>query len=90
MNQFRVHDDLVPLVWESPFYYPLPTAGSSSLADRLDYGEGGSFSRPPVDTRELQARISYYDSLVPQGTAHESTVELTEELTHNLYMDNLE
>ncbi|KIJ48326.1 hypothetical protein M422DRAFT_247653 [Sphaerobolus stellatus SS14] len=46
-----------------------PPAGSSSLADRLDYGEGGSFSRFPADTRELRARISYYDSLVPQRTA---------------------
>ncbi|KIJ42844.1 hypothetical protein M422DRAFT_253943 [Sphaerobolus stellatus SS14] len=109
MNQFCVHDDLLPLVWESPFYSPpsvgepmdqdesdpeptpiQPTAGSSSLANRLDYGEGGSFSRPPVDTRELRACISYYDSLVPQGTAHESTAELTEELTRDLYVDNLE
>ncbi|KIJ30408.1 hypothetical protein M422DRAFT_268063 [Sphaerobolus stellatus SS14] len=105
MNQFRVHNDILPLVWESPFYFPpsvggpmdqdepdpdptlsQPTAGSSSLADRLDYGEGGSFSCPPVDTRELQARVSYFDSLVPQGTGCESTEELTEEL----YMDNLE
>ncbi|KIJ40443.1 hypothetical protein M422DRAFT_256690 [Sphaerobolus stellatus SS14] len=67
-----------------------PTAGSSSLADRLDYGEGGSFSHPPVDTHELWACISYYDSLVPQGTAHGSTAELTEELTCDLYGDNLE
>ncbi|KIJ28605.1 hypothetical protein M422DRAFT_270110 [Sphaerobolus stellatus SS14] len=54
MNQFRVHEDLLPLVRESPFYIPpnvgepmdqdesdpeptpsQPTAGSSSLADRL-------------------------------------------------------
>ncbi|KIJ26723.1 hypothetical protein M422DRAFT_272184 [Sphaerobolus stellatus SS14] len=65
MNQFRVHDDLLPLMQESPFYFPpsvgepldqdesdpeptlsQPTADSSSLADRLDYGEGGSFSHP--------------------------------------------
>ncbi|KIJ53840.1 hypothetical protein M422DRAFT_242104 [Sphaerobolus stellatus SS14] len=95
MNQFRVHDDLLPLVRESLFYFPPsvgepPPAGSSSLADRLDYGEGGSFSCPPADARELRACISYYDSLVPQGTARESTAELTEELTHNLYADNLE
>ncbi|KIJ26310.1 hypothetical protein M422DRAFT_272655 [Sphaerobolus stellatus SS14] len=109
MNQFHVHDDLLPLVQESPFYSPpsvgepmdqdetdpeptpiQPTAGSSSLADRLDYGEGGSFSCPPVDTHELRACISYYDSLVPQGTACESTAELTEELTRDLYTDNLE
>ncbi|KIJ55593.1 hypothetical protein M422DRAFT_240205 [Sphaerobolus stellatus SS14] len=109
MNQFRIHDDLLSLVQESPFYFPpsvgepmdqdetdpepnpiQPPAGSSSLADRLDYGEGGSFSRPPANTHELQARISYYDSLVPQGTACESTAELTEELTRNLYVDNLE
>ncbi|KIJ22966.1 hypothetical protein M422DRAFT_276547 [Sphaerobolus stellatus SS14] len=56
MNQFRIHDDLLPFVRESPFYSPpsvgepmdqdesdpeptpiQPTAGSSSLADRLDY-----------------------------------------------------
>ncbi|KIJ53427.1 hypothetical protein M422DRAFT_242587 [Sphaerobolus stellatus SS14] len=109
MNQFHVHDDLISLVRESPFYFspsmgepmdqdetdPEPNliqhpAGSSSLADRLDYGEGGSFSHPPANTHELQARISYYDSLVPQGTARESTTELTEELTHDLYADNLE
>ncbi|KIJ42771.1 hypothetical protein M422DRAFT_253853 [Sphaerobolus stellatus SS14] len=48
-----------------------------------DYGEGSSFSRPPADAHELRARISYYDSLVPQGTARESTVELTEELTRD-------
>ncbi|KIJ53548.1 hypothetical protein M422DRAFT_241783 [Sphaerobolus stellatus SS14] len=98
MNQFCIHDDLLPLVRESPFYSPpsvgepmdqdesdpeptpiQPTAGSSSLADRLDYGERGSFSRPLVDTCELQAR-----------TAQESTAELTEELTHDLYADNHE
>ncbi|KIJ22345.1 hypothetical protein M422DRAFT_277260 [Sphaerobolus stellatus SS14] len=28
-------------------------AGSLSLADRQDYGEGGSFSRPPADAHEL-------------------------------------
>ncbi|KIJ34115.1 hypothetical protein M422DRAFT_263763 [Sphaerobolus stellatus SS14] len=105
MNQFCVHDDLLPLVRESPIYFPpnvgepmdqdesdpeptlsQSTAGSSSLADRLDDGEGGSFSRPLADTCELWARISYFDSLVPQGTACESTVELTEKL----YTDNLE
>ncbi|KIJ43522.1 hypothetical protein M422DRAFT_253098 [Sphaerobolus stellatus SS14] len=64
--------------------------GSSSLADRLDYGEGGSFSQPPADTRELQARISYFDSLVPQGTVRASTAELSEELTRELYADNHE
>ncbi|KIJ25440.1 hypothetical protein M422DRAFT_273579 [Sphaerobolus stellatus SS14] len=109
MNQFRVHDALLPLVRESPYYFPPSVekamdqdetdpdpnpiqhaAGSSSLADRLDYGEGGSFSCPPADARELQARVSYYNSLVPQGTAHESTAEITEALTHDLYMDNLE
>ncbi|KIJ37337.1 hypothetical protein M422DRAFT_260286 [Sphaerobolus stellatus SS14] len=66
MNQFRVHDALLPLVQESPYYCPPSmeepmdqdetdpdinpiqhTAESSSLADRLDYGEGASFSRPP-------------------------------------------
>ncbi|KIJ40889.1 hypothetical protein M422DRAFT_256072 [Sphaerobolus stellatus SS14] len=105
MNQFRIHDDLLPLVWESPFYHPpsmgepmdqdesdpeptlsQPTAGSSSLADRLDYGEGASFTCPPVDAHELLAHISYFDSLVPQGTVCEFTAELTEEL----YTDNLE
>ncbi|KIJ43229.1 hypothetical protein M422DRAFT_253435 [Sphaerobolus stellatus SS14] len=86
INQFCVHDDLLPLMRESPFYYPpsmgepmdqdesdpeptlsQPTAGSSSLANRLDYGEGGSFTRPP-------------------GTVHKSTAELTVEL----YADNIE
>ncbi|KIJ53767.1 hypothetical protein M422DRAFT_242018 [Sphaerobolus stellatus SS14] len=85
MNQFRVHDDLLPLVQESPYYFPpslgepmdqdesdpeptlsQPPASSSSLADRLDYGEGGSLARPPADAQELQARISYFDSLVPR------------------------
>ncbi|KIJ31041.1 hypothetical protein M422DRAFT_267362 [Sphaerobolus stellatus SS14] len=42
-----------------------PTAGSSSLADRLDYGEEDFFSCPPVDAQELQEHISYFDSLVP-------------------------
>ncbi|KIJ52071.1 hypothetical protein M422DRAFT_243657 [Sphaerobolus stellatus SS14] len=105
MNQFRVHDDLLPLIQESPYYFPPnvgkpmdqdesdpePTlsqspVGSSSLADRLDYGEGGSLACPPADARELRARISYFDSLVPQGTICKSTVELTVEL----YADNLE
>ncbi|KIJ48882.1 hypothetical protein M422DRAFT_247251 [Sphaerobolus stellatus SS14] len=105
MNQFRVHDDLLPLVQKSPYYIPLsvgepmdqdasdpeptlsqPPVGSSSLADRLDYGEGGSFACPPTDAQELRARISYFDSLPPQGTIHESTAELTMEL----YADNLE
>ncbi|KIJ26866.1 hypothetical protein M422DRAFT_272016 [Sphaerobolus stellatus SS14] len=65
-------------------------AGSVSLADRLDYGEGGSFSKPPSDAHELRARVSYFDSLVPQGTACASTAELTEELTRDLYAENLE
>ncbi|KIJ22943.1 hypothetical protein M422DRAFT_276567 [Sphaerobolus stellatus SS14] len=105
MNQFRVHDDLLPLVWESLYYFPpsvgepmdqdesdpeptlsQPHVGSSSLANRLDYGEGGSFTRPPTDAQELRARISYFDSLVPQRAVHESTAELTAEL----YTDNLE
>ncbi|KIJ50040.1 hypothetical protein M422DRAFT_245842 [Sphaerobolus stellatus SS14] len=63
-----------------------PPVGSSSLANRLDYGEGGSLTHPPADAQELRARISYFDSLVPQGTIHESTAELTVEL----YADNLE
>ncbi|KIJ37757.1 hypothetical protein M422DRAFT_259581 [Sphaerobolus stellatus SS14] len=86
MNQFYVHEDLLPLVWESPFYFPpnvgepmdqdesdpeptlsQPTAGLSSLADRLDYGKEGSFSCPPVDAQELQEPISYFDSLVPKN-----------------------
>ncbi|KIJ30846.1 hypothetical protein M422DRAFT_267555 [Sphaerobolus stellatus SS14] len=66
------------------------TAGSSSLADKLDYGEGGSFSHPPADAHELWARVSYFDSLVPQGTACESTAEITEALTHDMYTDNHE
>ncbi|KIJ53256.1 hypothetical protein M422DRAFT_242384 [Sphaerobolus stellatus SS14] len=105
MNQFWVHDDLLPLIQESPFYYPpsteepmdqdepdpeptlsQPMVGSSSLANRLDYGEGGSFTCPPADARELRACISYFDSFVPQGTVRESTAELTTEL----YADNLE
>ncbi|KIJ38309.1 hypothetical protein M422DRAFT_258952 [Sphaerobolus stellatus SS14] len=110
-NQFRVHDDLLYLVRESPYYIPPSvgepmdqdefdpepepdpiqhTAGSSSLADRLDYREGGSFSHPPADAHELQARVSYFDSLVPQGTARESTAEITEALTHDMYVDNHE
>ncbi|KIJ56334.1 hypothetical protein M422DRAFT_239557 [Sphaerobolus stellatus SS14] len=108
MNHFRVHDDLLPFIQESPFYSPpmvgepmdqdepdpepnpiQHSTGPSSLADRLDYGEGGSFSQPPADACELQARISYFDSLVPQGTTCASMVELTEELTHKLYMNNL-
>ncbi|KIJ29028.1 hypothetical protein M422DRAFT_269644 [Sphaerobolus stellatus SS14] len=64
--------------------------GSSSLADRLDYGEGGSFSHPPADAHELWARVSYFDSFVPQGTAHESTAEITEALTCDMYTDNHE
>ncbi|KIJ47630.1 hypothetical protein M422DRAFT_248630 [Sphaerobolus stellatus SS14] len=71
MNQFRVHDDLLPLVWESPYYFPPsvgepmdqdesdsePTlsqtpVGSSSLADRLDYGEGGSLTLLRADPNE--------------------------------------
>ncbi|KIJ28847.1 hypothetical protein M422DRAFT_269812 [Sphaerobolus stellatus SS14] len=67
MSHFRVHDDLLPLVWENPFYTPpsvgepmdqdepvpehtpsQPTAGSSSLADRLDYGEEGSSPAPQL------------------------------------------
>ncbi|KIJ47824.1 hypothetical protein M422DRAFT_248398 [Sphaerobolus stellatus SS14] len=109
MNHFRVHEDLLPLVQESPFYFPPTvgepmdqdkpdpepypiqhTAGSASLADRLDYGEGSSFSQPPADARELRACISYYDSLVSQGTTCASTAELTEELTRDLYTDHLE
>ncbi|KIJ31248.1 hypothetical protein M422DRAFT_267055 [Sphaerobolus stellatus SS14] len=66
------------------------TAGSSSLDDRLDYGEGSSFSHPPADARELWAQISYYNSLVPQGMACESTVEITEALTRSIYVDNHE
>ncbi|KIJ35031.1 hypothetical protein M422DRAFT_262770 [Sphaerobolus stellatus SS14] len=81
-----------PMDQDEPDPEPIPIqhTGSSSLADRLDYGEGGSFSQPPADTRELQARISYFDSLVPQGTIHASMAELSEELTHKLYVDNLE
>ncbi|KIJ38044.1 hypothetical protein M422DRAFT_259449 [Sphaerobolus stellatus SS14] len=109
MNQFRVHDDLLPLVRESPYYFPPSvgepmdqdevdpepnpiqhTTGSSSLADRLDYGEGGSFSHPPADAHELRAQVSYFNSLVPQGTAHESTAEITEALTRDMYVDNHE
>ncbi|KIJ32461.1 hypothetical protein M422DRAFT_265792 [Sphaerobolus stellatus SS14] len=66
---------------------PIQHTGSSSLANRLDYGEGGSFSKPPSDTHELWARISYFDSLVPQGTARASTAELTEELTQEQLED---
>ncbi|KIJ22903.1 hypothetical protein M422DRAFT_276616 [Sphaerobolus stellatus SS14] len=51
-----------------------PTVGSSSLANRLDYGEGGSFTCPPVDTCKLQ------------GTVHKYTAELTVKL----YVDNIE
>ncbi|KIJ25034.1 hypothetical protein M422DRAFT_274072 [Sphaerobolus stellatus SS14] len=108
MNHFQVHDDLLPLVQGSPFYFPptmgepmdqdepdpepilIQSTGSSSLADRLDYGEGGSFSQPPADAHELRARISYFDSLVPQETVRASTAELSEELTRELYADNLE
>ncbi|KIJ40683.1 hypothetical protein M422DRAFT_256378 [Sphaerobolus stellatus SS14] len=109
MNQFLVHDDLLPLERESPYYFPPSvgepmdqdetdpgsnliqhTAGSSSLANRLDYGEGGSFSHPPADAHELRAQISYYNSLVPQAMAHESIAEITEALTRNMYTDNLE
>ncbi|KIJ43481.1 hypothetical protein M422DRAFT_253374 [Sphaerobolus stellatus SS14] len=105
LNQFCAHDDLLPLMQGSPFYYPSsmgepmdqdesdpeptlsqPTVGSSSLADRLDYGEGGSLTHPPVDAQGLRARISYFDSLVPQGTVRTSTAELTTEL----YVDNIE
>ncbi|KIJ24677.1 hypothetical protein M422DRAFT_274481 [Sphaerobolus stellatus SS14] len=69
---------------------PIQHTGSSSLADRLDYGEGGSFSQPPADTRELQACISYFNSFIPQGTVCASTAELSEELTRELYADNNE
>ncbi|KIJ28416.1 hypothetical protein M422DRAFT_270276 [Sphaerobolus stellatus SS14] len=91
MNQFRVHEDLLPLDEPDPELNLIQhSAGSSSLADRLDYGEGGSFSQPPANAHELQARISYFDSLVPQGTIRASMAELTEELTCDLYADNLE
>ncbi|KIJ38127.1 hypothetical protein M422DRAFT_259276 [Sphaerobolus stellatus SS14] len=90
MNHFRVHDDLLPLDEPDPEPILIQHTGSSSLADRLDYGEGGSFSQPPADTHELRARISYFDSLVPQGTVRASTAELSEELTCKLYTDNLE
>ncbi|KIJ22984.1 hypothetical protein M422DRAFT_276520 [Sphaerobolus stellatus SS14] len=69
---------------------PIQHTGLSSLADRLDYGEGGSFSQPPADARELWARISYLDSFVPQETVCASTAELSEELTRELYVDNNE
>ncbi|KIJ53904.1 hypothetical protein M422DRAFT_241161 [Sphaerobolus stellatus SS14] len=69
---------------------PIQHTGSSSLADRLDYEEGGSFSQPPADACELQASISYFDSFVPQGTICASTAELSEELTCELYADNHE
>ncbi|KIJ53065.1 hypothetical protein M422DRAFT_243036 [Sphaerobolus stellatus SS14] len=102
---FHVHDDLLPLVQGSPFYIipnvgePMdqdepdlehtlsqPTAGSSSLANRLDYGEDMFFSCPPVDVQDLRERISYFDSTVPKGTECAST----EELTCDLYVDNVE
>ncbi|KIJ35212.1 hypothetical protein M422DRAFT_262593 [Sphaerobolus stellatus SS14] len=81
-----------PMDQDEPDPEPIPIqhTGSSSLADRLDYGEGGSFSKPPSDAHELRARISYFDSLVPQGTACASTAELAEELTRDLYAKNLE
>ncbi|KIJ50732.1 hypothetical protein M422DRAFT_245393 [Sphaerobolus stellatus SS14] len=82
MNHFRVHDDLLPCTREPVLLSP--------YADRLDYGEGGSFSQPPADARELQACISYFDSFVPQGTVRASTAELSEELTRELYTDNNE
>ncbi|KIJ37922.1 hypothetical protein M422DRAFT_259539 [Sphaerobolus stellatus SS14] len=69
---------------------PIQHTGSSSLADRLDYGEGGSFSQPPANARELRARISYFDSFVPQGTVRAATAELSEELTRELYAENHE
>ncbi|KIJ25061.1 hypothetical protein M422DRAFT_274011 [Sphaerobolus stellatus SS14] len=69
---------------------PIQHIGSSSLADRLDYGEGGSFSQPPADARELWACISYFDSFVPQGTVGASMAELSEELMRELYTDNHE
>ncbi|KIJ28931.1 hypothetical protein M422DRAFT_269713 [Sphaerobolus stellatus SS14] len=90
MNHFRVHDDLLPLVQGSLFYSPPTHTGSSSLANRLDYGEGGSFSQPPADACELQAHISYFDRFVPQGTVCASMAELSEELTRELYVDNHE
>ncbi|KIJ53157.1 hypothetical protein M422DRAFT_242279 [Sphaerobolus stellatus SS14] len=81
-----------PMDQDEPDPEPIPIqhTGSSSLADRLDYGEGGSLSQPPANTRELQARVSYFDSLVPQGTVHASTAELSEELTRELYVENIE
>ncbi|KIJ37896.1 hypothetical protein M422DRAFT_259510 [Sphaerobolus stellatus SS14] len=81
-----------PMDQDEPDPEPIPIqhTGLSSLADRLDYGEGGSFFQPPADTRELWARISYFDSLVPQGTVRASTAELSEELTRKVYTDNLE
>ncbi|KIJ26558.1 hypothetical protein M422DRAFT_272381 [Sphaerobolus stellatus SS14] len=90
MNQFR-RGELMDQDETDPESNPIQhTAGSSSLANRLDYGEGGSFSHPPADARKLRARISYYDSLVPQGTASESTAEITEALTRDMYADNHE
>ncbi|KIJ24076.1 hypothetical protein M422DRAFT_275229 [Sphaerobolus stellatus SS14] len=75
-------NEIASLKGGEPFLLP-PYGGGT-------YGEGGSFSQPPADARELWARISYFDSLVPQGTARASTAELTEELTHELYANNLE
>ncbi|KIJ32218.1 hypothetical protein M422DRAFT_266022 [Sphaerobolus stellatus SS14] len=81
-----------PMDQDEPDPEPIPIqhTGSSYLANTLDYGEGGSFSQPPADACELQARISYFDSLVPQGTVRASTVELSEELTCELYAENIE
>ncbi|KIJ33959.1 hypothetical protein M422DRAFT_263917 [Sphaerobolus stellatus SS14] len=109
MNQFWVHDDLLPLIRESPYYFPPSmgepmdqdevdpetnpiqhTTGPLLLANRLDYGERGSFLHPPANAHELWAQVSYFNSLVPQGTAHESNVEFTEALTRNMYVDNHE
>ncbi|KIJ45358.1 hypothetical protein M422DRAFT_251131 [Sphaerobolus stellatus SS14] len=85
MNQFRVQDDLLPLVQESPYYVP-PSVGEPMDQDETD--PEPNLIQHTAGSSSLAD--SYYDSLVPQGTACESTAEITEALTHDLYADNLE
>ncbi|KIJ32843.1 hypothetical protein M422DRAFT_265333, partial [Sphaerobolus stellatus SS14] len=57
-----------------PEHIPIQHTGSSSLADRLDYGEGGSFSKPPSEAHELRAHsnraINHLSVLKPKRFPH--------------------
>ncbi|KIJ47821.1 hypothetical protein M422DRAFT_248395 [Sphaerobolus stellatus SS14] len=58
---------------------------SMFLCEPKPASEEGFFSQTPVNVADLRNHISYSDSLVPRG----DECKLTDELTHDLYMDNL-